>query len=1054
MVSYAFDPAGNILKTQAGDGKEIFSETSYTYDALNRVSEITDPAGGKTAYAYDRSGHVSSITDPAGNRRNFVYNGAGELTEETDTRRNTTRYEYNVLGQLSSVTDGIGRKTRYIYLPGGRLEKTIYPDGKEMHYTYDKLGRIISKTNEQGYTLSYAYDCMGRVLSVTSSTGQKKTYTYDALGNVTSMTDANGNTTKYEYTLSGRLKTVTDALGNRAEYTYDDEDRLIHICQKGKTEEKNRETFYERNALGQVECIRDAFGNEEHYSYDALGRTIIKTDRDGYRTEYGYTSDGKIKNISYGDGTSVEMEYTALRQLALIRDWLGETKFRRDCAGNPTEITDHKGRTVAYEWGSMGERRSITYPDGNKVIYEYDEMLRLQKMQIENRVEESPYLPVTERTYGRSEEIHYKYDSMGRIAEKLFPEGMCTRWLYDEKGQLTELVHEDRYGILDRYQYEYDLMGNKTAIIKERRGLKEESGRYEYSYDGLSRLISVSKDKDALRCYEYDSFGNRSYLEDFRKGRETFYHYDTLNRLMFTEERQFENILPGKSSGLPDSAVGGIQAEGDLRTDYVYDNRGNMIREEVEGRLIHGYEYGAMNRLSRSWNDRGQEAVYLYNGLGQRTGKSVNGEEEDYLLDLTRGYHNLLDIQKEERGQRFYFDGNVTAMEETGGKTAIGRKSVGRTAFPGLHYYMQDELGSPLRVSGYRKKEGSFTGRSEYLTYWYDEFGNDLGGELEEAGIPSPYDRQRVEQPFGYTGYRYDEISGTYFAQAREYQPGNGRFTAEDVIKGNGVVPWTLNQYGYCWNEPLSYVDYDGKDPIDIVSKILQFLDNGKGDDLKDPRDELYDNLKEAVNGYANVGQILKTAPYNSTKEAMNTVIIYDNVITDAANKYDVEKEMIQSVLFQEIRFYGLDDPIADDLVKKSYVYEMEKEIYESGGKLFPPMPVIGYRTDSSTGLGQIFAKTAIEAINWYQGNTVYDYSNIKDREDMWYNLQNDLYNIEMVGMVLAYKRECIKDNNYTVKDILKAYNGSGELAEKYSDVAMLYYNAFKQYNLVQNCDN
>ena len=247
-----------------------------------------------------------------------------------------------------------------------------------------------------------------------------------------------------------------------------------------------------------------------------------------------------------------------------------------------------------------------------------------------------------------------------------------------------------------------------------------------------------------------------------------------------------------------------------------------MVREEVEGKLIHGYEYGAMNRLSRSWNDRGQEAVYLYNGLGQRTGKSVNGEEEDYLLDLTRGYHNLLDIQKEERGQRFYFDGNVTAMEETGGKTAIGRKSVGRTAFPGLHYYMQDELGSPLRVSGYRKKEGSFTGRSEYLTYWYDEFGNDLGGELEEAGIPSPYDRQRVEQPFGYTGYRYDEISGTYFAQAREYQPGNGRFTAEDVIKGNGVVPWTLNQYGYCLNNPIKYVDMEGLTSEDAAKEMIE----------------------------------------------------------------------------------------------------------------------------------------------------------------------------------------------------------------------------------------
>ena len=30
--------------------------------------------------------------------------------------------------------------------------------------------------------------------------------------------------------------------------------------------------------------------------------------------------------------------------------------------------------------------------------------------------------------------------------------------------------------------------------------------------------------------------------------------------------------------------------------------------------------------------------------------------------------------------------------------------------------------------------------------------------------------------------------------QAREYRVGNGRFTAEDVIKGNIVVAETLNQ--------------------------------------------------------------------------------------------------------------------------------------------------------------------------------------------------------------------------------------------------------------------
>ena len=39
-------------------------------------------------------------------------------------------------------------------------------------------------------------------------------------------------------------------------------------------------------------------------------------------------------------------------------------------------------------------------------------------------------------------------------------------------------------------------------------------------------------------------------------------------------------------------------------------------------------------------------------------------------------------------------------------------------------------------------------------------------------------------QPFGYTGYRYDKVADTYFAQAREYMPGVGRFAGEDWIKG------------------------------------------------------------------------------------------------------------------------------------------------------------------------------------------------------------------------------------------------------------------------------
>lgn len=101
--------------------------------------------------------------------------------------------------------------------------------------------------------------------------------------------------------------------------------------------------------------------------------------------------------------------------------------------------------------------------------------------------------------------------------------------------------------------------------------------------------------------------------------------------------------------------------------------------------------------------------------------------------------------------------------------------------------------------------------------YGYDEFGE----ELYEAPDPEKeasnrYSRQGEGQPFGYTGYRYDAVGGTYFAQVREYKTELGRFTAEDVVRGNGAVPKTLNRYGYCWSRPLDIIDIDGREPASL----------------------------------------------------------------------------------------------------------------------------------------------------------------------------------------------------------------------------------------------
>ena len=759
VTEYTYDPAGNLLRAQAGDGKEVMTAVSYEYDALNRVTAVTSPVGGRTVYTYDKkTGKISSITDAAGNQRTFRYNILGELTEETDIHGNTTRYEYNALGRPATITDGAGRTTRHTYLPGGRLEKTEYSDGTYISYEYDSIGRLKKKTDQSGRSITYTYDCMGRILTVSGSAGQEKSYTYDAMGNVTSATDADGNVTKYAYTLNGRLKEVTDALGNKTEYAYDKADRLIYICQHGQAGEADRTTAYERDAFGQVVCIRDASGGEEHFRYDALGRMTEKTDREGLVTAYTYTADGRPESILYGDGRSAQMEYTPLRQLAKVKDWLGETKIERDRCGNPVSITDHNGRTVRYEWGSMGQREGMIYPDGTKISWKYDSLLRPVQMN---------------RTAAGRDPLwtQYQYDGQGRLSEKRTSGGYITRWQYDETGLLGELSHTDASGILDRFQYTYDAAGNKTAIKKERRGFPEESGSYQYTYDGLHRLTGVEKDGKPLRSYQYDTFGNRTVMEDCTRGIMTVSEYDALNHLIRQEISK---------AAFPEDTI---------QKTYTYDKRGSLTGEYQDGELLHGYAYNSMNRLEKAWDSEGKEAEYFYNALGQRTARSTVEETEEYLLDLTKPYHNLLERQKGKHRQTFYWDMNVSAMEDEN-----------RT----LQYYLQDELGSPLRVL-YRSGSGA--------AYGYDEFGADLYDPEKNPCAGRQYSRQGEHQPFGFTGYRYDDISGTYFAQAREYQPGEGRFTAEDILRGRNTIPKTLNRYGYCWNNPLIFFDLNGQSP-------------------------------------------------------------------------------------------------------------------------------------------------------------------------------------------------------------------------------------------------
>ena len=514
--------------------------------------------------------------------------------------------------------------------------------------------------------------------------------------------------------------------------------------------------------------------------------------------------------------------------------------------GASVSITDHNGRTVRYEWGSMGQREGMIYPDGTKISWKYDSLLRPVRMN---------------RTAAGRDPLwtQYQYDGQGRLAEKRTSGGYTTRWQYDENGLLGELSHTDASGILDRYQYTYDAAGNKTGIRKERRGFPEESGSYQYAYDGLHRLTGVEKDGKPLRSYQYDIFGNRTVMEDCTRGIMTVSEYDALNHLIRQEISK--DAFP----------------EDTIQKTYTYDKRGNLTGEYQDGDLLHGYAFNSMNRLEKAWDSEGTEAEYYYNALGQRTARRTAEEAEEYLLDLTKPYHNLLERHKGKHRQTFYWDMNVSAMEDEN-----------RT----IQYYLQDELGSPLRVL-YRSGSGA--------AYGYDEFGADLYDPEKKPGAGKQYSRQGEHQPFGFTGYRYDDISGTYFAQAREYQPGVGRFTAEDILRGRNSIPKTLNRYVYCWGNPIQYVDVNGRDPItpqDVQKgfweSMLKAADQAV-DDFAYQMDCIENDIKDAVNeGYQMVKDGVQTGldfmgdtAHKAADFAMDTVNDGVHWVQNTLSNYD-----------------------------------------------------------------------------------------------------------------------------------------------------------------------
>lgn len=369
--SLAYDPNGNVAKYIAPHAEEI----SYVYDPIRRLSEIQYPDGEKVKYAYDFNSNLIAVCDS----------------------RAATTYSYDALNRLTKAYFPGNISLAYEYDPANRIVKIVYPDKEEVKYDYDHRGRLIrvldpsgctqyeydDKTNlvtqerlPNGIVTKYRYDKLPRVTGVShrQSDGSliaEYQFTYDSGNNCSSVktvTPSGEKTTSYSYDPLYRLIEASCSDGSFEKYAYDGAgNRTAKITQNGTVDyehdECNRliragETRFQYDASGNL-IKKTSKGREITFSYDPTGR-LVAYDNGKNKISFAYDREGRrISKTVNGKKTSFVNDPAApLSRVLVEKDEQGKTKkryvygfsrlFKQESGSSQFFLYDQPEKSVAF----------------------------------------------------------------------------------------------------------------------------------------------------------------------------------------------------------------------------------------------------------------------------------------------------------------------------------------------------------------------------------------------------------------------------------------------------------------------------------------------------------------------------------------------------------------------------------------------------------------------------------------------------------------------------------------------------------------------------------
>ena len=433
-------------------------KTTYTYDTLNRVSTIVDPANGTSTVTWTVMDLPYQVTPPNGLYDYYGYNGFGQpVWRNDDVNSSQTSWTYDPDGNVSQQTDSAGHTQNWTYDALDRPLTTAYPNdtAENVAFSYDQaghgfgVGRLTGVTDAAG-SLSRSYDERGNLTAEARVNGAgvaaatlKTAYAYDAASRVSGITYPSGLIVTYGRNASGEatgvaMKRNASAAGmtlaNGASYfglgerlqgftygTYD-VSHWLTIDLDRQTTYENYTSYgtgvfrmgYSYDPVGNVTGMNDGLvgANSQGFTYDALDRLSSTTATAAGATNpspaYGYTYDALGNRLTETPGSLAASTWSY---------WNGNQDYVKTAtpSGGAAQAISSDGIGDITGVSSTASTASFTYNQANRMatsavtsmapqVYAYDWQNRLLTRTVTSTTPAMPY--------------QYQYDQDGALLEE------------------------------------------------------------------------------------------------------------------------------------------------------------------------------------------------------------------------------------------------------------------------------------------------------------------------------------------------------------------------------------------------------------------------------------------------------------------------------------------------------------------------------------------------------------------------------------------------------------------------------------------------------------